>query len=77
LGIGRDDVFFDTDECSFSDNQRLHFEAAARMSVDDRHVVSPLLEGVALRQDAKCFARSEYIRAEQTQPTSLGRAKQL
>lgn len=58
LGVSGDVLLFDANERGPSDDLRLHFEAVARMSVEDRQVVRSLLEGMILKHDAKRFTRS-------------------
>ena len=59
LNVSADALVFDEDERGPSDDLRLHFEAVARMSAEDRQVVRSLLEGMILKHDAKRFIRSE------------------
>jgi transcriptional regulator with XRE-family HTH domain len=59
LGVSGDALLFDANERGPSDDLRLHFEAVARMSAEDRQVVRSLLEGMILKHDAKRFIRSE------------------
>lgn len=53
LGVSGDALLFDKDERGPDDDLRLHFEAVARMSPEEKQVVRSLLEGMILKHDAK------------------------
>jgi len=55
LGVSGDALLFDADERGPSDDLRLHFEAVAQMSPEERQVVRSLLEGMILKHQARRF----------------------
>jgi transcriptional regulator with XRE-family HTH domain len=61
LSVPADALVFDKDERGPDEELRLQFEAASRLSPDEKHIIKVLIEGVLLQHEAD--ARSHRLAA--------------
>lgn len=69
LGVSADALIFEPDERGPDDELRLQFEAAQRLSPDEKAVARTLLESLIIRHDANQWNRPQ-TRSDHGAPTS-------